>query len=84
MNWLILFIISWFIVGLVSIILIHLHDMRGEEFDEDYFDSECIVISVIGILFGYVTILIYLYGILKEHKPFTKLFYWLANIGLKK
>ena len=33
-------IISWFLIGLITGTIIILLDMRGEEFDEDYFSSE--------------------------------------------
>ena len=61
-------------------------DMRGEEFDEDYFSfsSEKIIFYLCSILLGYITMFIFIGVCIYNHRPFTKIMYWLANIGVKK
>ena len=49
-----IFIISWFLVGFLSIILCFGYDLRGKEFDPDYFTNECIVISFWLFFLGYI------------------------------
>lgn len=84
-NWIIFFIIiSWFIVGFIGMISVHLSDMRGEEFNENFFDKECVFISFALVLLGYLVPIILLFDWCKEHKPFTKLLYKIANIGIDK
>ena len=83
MNWIIL-IISWFIVGFIGMISVHLSDMRGEKFNENYFDKECVFISFVAVLLGYLVPVIFSAIWCKEHKPFTKLLYKIANIGIDR
>ena len=59
-------------------------DMRGEEFDEDYFSLENIAVYLGSILFGCITMFIFIGVCIYNHRPFTKFMYWLANIGIKK
>ena len=59
-------------------------DMRGEEFDEKYFNLEKILLSLLVWLFGYVSLIIATYIYLYNNRPFTKLIYKIANIGVKK
>lgn len=59
-------------------------DMRGEEFDEDYFSLENISVYLGSILFGCITMFIFIGVCIYNHRPFTKFMYWLANIGIKK
>ena len=77
-------IISWFLIGLITGTIIILLDMRGEEFDEDYFSSENIIFYLGSILLGYITTFIFIGICIYNHRPFTKFMYWLANIGVKK
>ena len=77
-------IISWFLIGLITGTIIILLDMRGEEFDEDYFSSENIIFYLGSILLGYITTFIFIGICIYNHRPFTKIMYWLANIGAKK
>ena len=81
-------IISWFVIGFISMIFMHLWDMRGEEYDEDYFDETCIFISFVVILLGYISLIFMIFASiyikLKGKKLITKLLYKIANIGVKK
>ena len=79
-----IFVMSWFLIGLIAGTILILSDMRGEEFDEDYFSVENIVVYLGSILLGYVTVLITIGCFIYIHRPFTKFMYWLANIGVKK
>lgn len=77
-------IISWFLIGLITGTIMILLDMRGEEFDEDYFSSENIIFYLGSILLGYITTFIFIGICIYSHRPFTKFMYWLENIGVKK
>ena len=77
-------IISWFLIGLITVTIMILLDMRGEEFDEDYFSLENIAVYLGSILFGCITMFIFIGVCIYNHRQFTKFMYWLANIGIKK
>ena len=77
-------IISWFLIGLITGTIMILLDMRGEEFDKDYFSLENIAVYLGSILFGCITMFIFIGVCIYNHRPFTKFMYWLANIGIKK
>ena len=53
-------LISWFLIGLITGTIMILLDMRGEEFDEDYFSSENIIFYLGSILLGYITTFIFI------------------------
>lgn len=42
--------ISWFLIGLITGTIMILLDMRGKEFDEDYFSSENTIFYLGSIL----------------------------------
>lgn len=86
--------VIWFLIGLLSVISMCVHDMRGEPYDENYFKGE-ILHTIILILTGGVTFLIVFYIITsdilqkiyekrKSNRIFTKFIYKIANIGVKK
>lgn len=82
--------ISWFIAGFISMIIGHLHDMRGAEFNKNYFNTICILDSFVTIVYGYISLIMILSMFLKERKFFTRLLYEftcivyrIANIGIK-
>ena len=82
-----LFVISWFLVGFITLISIFVCDMRGKEFDKYYFDDGGAIASLVLILFGYISPFIYLFAVFMSNigeKPFTKLIYKFVNIGVKK
>lgn len=79
-----IFIISWFLVGFLSIILCYGYDLRGEEFDPDYFTNEDIEISLLLFFLGYISLAIALGIFIYEEKLFAKFIYKIVNIGVKK
>lgn len=76
-------VISWFLAGFISMIYFWVSDMRGEEFDENYFDFLNICISLLILMFGYFSVIISYLTWASKNKPFTKLIYKLCNIGIK-
>lgn len=90
----IIIVVIWLLIGLLSVISMCVHDMRGEPYDENYFKGEILHI-ICCILMGGVTFLIVLYLITsdilqkiyekrKSNRIFTKFIYKIANIGIKK
>lgn len=86
--------VIWLLMGLLSVISICVHDMRGEPYDENYFKGE-ILHTIALILMGGVSFLIVFYLIIvdilqniyekrKSNRIFTKFIYKIANIGIKK
>lgn len=80
----ILWIASWFVVGLISVMIIWISDMRGKEFDENYFEEGSILAFMVLVIFGYVSPFIVYYVFTSEKKYFTRLIYKICNIGIKK
>ena len=78
----ILFLISWFLVGFLSIVFACIKDMRGKEFDPNYF-NEGIGVVLFLIAFGYISVIIVIFCYIYEENYFTKLIYKIANIGVK-
>lgn len=86
MNWviaLILFIISWLIVGALSTIWLCVTGVKQKKFDEEYLDKRSLEIILL-ILSGYVTLFIIIITLhdkkdTNEHKLFTKFIYKLVN-----
>lgn len=78
------FFISWFIVGLICVMTICVSDLRGKEFNPDYFDGSTVYIFIFLITFGYISIFITYYLFASEKKYFTRLIYKICNIGVKK
>lgn len=86
-----IFLISWPLVGLLTIIIMALYDMRGAEFDENYFSEMSGDDIGMFMLLGYFMPLIFigccLFEWWEEYENkhlITKLFYNVANIGVKK
>lgn len=79
-----LFIISWFLAGFISMLCIWIHDMRDEEFDKYYFDVGNVCLSLLALLGGYISAIICYNIWATNNRPFTKLIYKLVNIGIKK
>lgn len=79
------FLWLWLLVGFLSNVLCWIADMRGEEYDEDYFRKEGIfVTTIVMTLFGFFALLIVLFFIIDKKVDFKKLIYKIANIGIKK
>lgn len=80
----IIFLSTWFGAGFLVMVGIWISDMRGQEFDKNYFDVMNICLSLAAWLLGYISLAIACYIYLHNNKPFTKLMYKIANIGVKK
>lgn len=80
----ILLIISWLVVGFISMVFTWLCDMRGAEFNKNYFDKDCIMLSFFILIWGYASLIILCCILISKHINFTKLIYKIANIGVKK
>ena len=78
------FIISWFVVGLVSVIVIWILELRGTEFNGDYFDKEHVTVSILMFLLGYLSFVIMYAALTQDKKYFTRFMHKIANIGVKK
>lgn len=65
-----------------------LEDMRGKEYDENYFTGECKTFCGITVVLGYLTlylvIVYYIVKIFQKNKPITKILYKIANIKNNK
>ena len=70
----------WILIGFVSFIYMVVDDIRGEEYNPDYFDGDLLKIFLIALLLGGIMP----FAILYELEVFQKAVYWLANIGHKK
>lgn len=84
-------IIGHFLVGFLFTIGIILWELRGTEFDENFFTKEDFVAIVFLIMFGYITPLAFLIYFMFEawikyggKKKLTRIIYNIANIGVKK
>ena len=78
------FLISWIIVGMISTLGAWILELRGAEYNENYFNKEHIYVSFLLIVLGYVSPLVICMAITSEKKYFTKFVYKIANIGLKR
>lgn len=81
--------ITYFLVGLLTVIVVVIHDMRGEEFDPRFFDMETVFASIILLSSGYMApILVWIAcGLSKPRERkhrITRLLHKLSNIGIKK
>lgn len=80
----IIFIIIWLSVGFIGMIFMHLQEMRGKEFGKNYFNKECIIVSIFAMIFGCALPVILFICWCKDKKPFTRLLHKIANIGVNK
>ena len=76
-------LISWFVIGFISMISIWIVDMRGKSYDENYFNEDNVYCSFVVFLLGYISVFVICLTISSEKKFFTKLIYKVANIGSK-
>ena len=84
-------LISWIIAGLFSVLLIFIHDLRNEEFDDNYLDLQAIVSIIFVIIGGFISFtivtisyIIYIINKKVSMHSINKFVYNLANIGTKK
>lgn len=87
-----LFIISWFLCGLLVCLILTAYDLRGEEYNPNYFDYD-FWFSFLGFaISGYMSVVIVAVFVFKEKvldKVFDKIepgkiIYKITNIGAKK
>lgn len=70
----------WILIGFLSFIYMMVDDIRGEEYNPDYFDGDLLIFFLIALLLGGIMPFVILY----ELEVFQKAVYWLVNIGYKK
>lgn len=84
---LIVLLSSWFLSGLLGTVISIINDMRGQEFNENYFKDQGAAPYVILSL-GYFTLIFsicyFIHDWMRKRKPITKFLYKIANIGLSK
>lgn len=80
----IIFISTWIGLGLETMIAMWVSDMRGQEFNKDYFNVEGILFSLLVFACGYLSFVISIGVYCHNHKPFTKFMYKMANLGVKR
>ena len=78
-----LFLLSWFGVGLLAVLIMCVYDMRGKKYNPNYFNGHMRTLILL-ILSGYISAVIVLFLYLEESKTLTKLMYKIANIGIEK
>lgn len=83
-----LFIVSWLLCGLLVSLVLTAYDLRGNEYNPDYFDHDFWVMFLMFALFGYTNIVIVVIAMFKE-KVFDKIepgkiIHKITNIGVKK
>lgn len=77
-------IISWFAAGFIAAMSVCISDMRGQPFDENYFDNGIWFVFLLIIVIGYISFIIALMVFMNEKRLLAKLIYRIANIGTKK
>ena len=82
----IVFVISWLLVGLFGTIYLMAYDVRGKEYDANYFHKHGTSIFIMPIT-GYIALFIVLCIFLEEKNVPDKIYrkiHKLANVGVKK
>ena len=74
----------WFGTGLLCALIMWIYEMRGKEYNPNFFDEGVLLVSAFLILFGWISALIVLGIIISENHYFVRLIYKIANIGVKK
>lgn len=75
--------ISWFIVGLISVILLFAIDLRGEEYNENYFNDK-FAPALLAFVCGYISLIFVILAYNDKNKFLHKLIYKITNIGIDK
>lgn len=81
MDAFIIFMISWFVVGLISVILLFAVDLRGKPYDEDYFKYKFLP-ALTAFVLGYFSLIFVILAYNDEKKFLQKLIYKIVNIGI--
>lgn len=79
-----LYIIVWFLGGILTAAYLIVTDLRGKEFNENYFSTEVFFCTLIVIAFGLISAVILIGSEVHEKKAISKILYKLANIGYNK
>ena len=75
-----LFLLFWVLSGVIYFIHFTIDDIRGEEYDPDYFEGDFVKYFFVSIIIGYFGLPI----ILIEKEIIQKTIYKLYNIGYKE
>lgn len=80
--------LSWIIIGFISLIIMLVLDMRGNEFDKDYFKESgtieaCLTITILGWISPLLLIGIILHDSINNGE-LSRLIYNIVNIGTGK
>ena len=83
-----LFIISWLLCGLLVSLILTACDLRGKEYNQNYFDGDFWGALLVVTLLGYANIVVVIVVMFKEKvldkiEP-GKIIYKITNIGIKK
>lgn len=79
----IILLTTWFGSGLLVVIGCWITDMRGKEFNENYFSVETGLLYFVVLLFGWISLIIACHIYCNNKKLFTRFIYKIANIGIK-
>lgn len=79
----ILIILSWLIVGIISAILLFAVDLRGEEYNESYFEGMAFPTFAIFVCGCFSLIFVFL-AYNNKYKFLQRLIYKIVNIGVNK
>lgn len=83
-----LFIISWLLCGLLVSLILTAYDLRGNEYNPNYFDYGFWVSFLMIILLGYANIVVVIVVMFKEKVldkiELGRIIYKITNIGVKK
>lgn len=81
MDTFIIIMISWFVVGLISAILLFAVDLRGEEYNENYFNDK-FAPTLVAFVCGYISLIFVILAYNDKNKFLQKLIYKIVNIGI--
>ena len=82
MDLFIIIMISWFVVGLISVILLFAIDLRGKPYNERYFEDK-LAPTLFVFVFGYFSLLFVVLAYNGKKKFLQKTIYRIVNIGVK-
>jgi hypothetical protein len=85
----IVLVITWLLVGFLSLVATWILDMRGEVYDPYYFKGDgaifaCFLIVALGYIMPILIFFLYAPKKLNFNFSFTRFIYDLANINIKK
>lgn len=81
MDTFIMVMISWFVVGLISVILAFAIDLRGKPYNENYFNDK-LGITLLVFMCGYISVIFVILAYNDKKKFLQKLIYKIVNIGI--